>query len=236
MATAVEEMQKAYLYDREYFGSATAASPRDDPCGVEAKMTGPHFMRTKFSRMATKESGDRFSRLIMEASTAKRLWKHVSYGVKLFAKEDVAWAGDDVPGIAVMIETTEAPSFDMVVGLTATRLPLGWEILILTDKKNSEWTQKHVQSLSNQIGSAGVRIHVLSVLPEKFTRASYSCLLLSTAFYEQLPSEHILIFQTDSLLLHDHHVEPYSQYRRLEDFYDYPFIGMGFRKFSASPY
>ena len=129
----------------------------------------------------------------------------------------------------MIFENTPHPALPFVLNISVPNLPDNWHTLIITNRKNLQYCTDVARGTAAHMSrrvAARRPIHVSPALPDSgFKRGSYSCTLLDPSFYKMFPAEHILFFQTDTLLLHDHKVESLGKYRRLEDFYEWAYVG-----------
>lgn len=117
--------------------------------------------------------------------------------------------------IAVIIEPRKHKALSFVIKNALSVLDKSWDIYFYHGTTNEEFARS-VLPRNN-------RLHYRSVNKSNLTPNQYNSLLLSKEFWENLPGEHVLIFQTDSYLIPDskHHVNEYLKY---------DFIGAPFRE------
>ncbi len=110
---------------------------------------------------------------------------------------------------AVIVEPRKHPALGLVVANALQVLPVDWEVLVLFGLGNSEF----VKSLGSDPRLKTRQLRVSNLSPK-----DYSALLMTSRFWETLPYENILIFQTDSLLFEN---SPW----KIENFMSHEYIG-----------
>lgn len=113
---------------------------------------------------------------------------------------------------AVMVEPRTKNLIE-TINLFLKNLPLDTHFVIYHGSKNKNLL---LQTYSDEIQKEKLSLHNLGV--ENLTINSYSKLLTSIEFYESIPSENILIFQTDAVVCGN---TPF----KIEQFMNYDFIG-----------
>lgn len=112
---------------------------------------------------------------------------------------------------AVIIEPRAHPALSFVLQNACT-LPPTWSILVIHGRNNLAAVQEAIASTGNPqrfLSPIGLDV-------DNLTRVQYNALLTSAAFYRGIPTEMILIFQTDTLFL-----EP----ALLDSFMGYDYVG-----------
>jgi len=100
----------------------------------------------------------------------------------------------------------------LVVKNFLTHLPATeWNILVMHGISNKTFVEENVLVLD----PSRIQLHELQSC-HNLTINDYNCLLSSREFYERIPTETILIFQTDSLIVNPD---------RLLEFLDYDYVG-----------
>lgn len=112
------------------------------------------------------------------------------------------------------------------------RLPRHWHVAIVTvNDEHLETKKRLIETLwshNPEYKKNGKYIHVHGVLPTTFNIQQYSCYLTSPKFYGALPSNHVLIFQMDTMIMHqDDYKIDLDKKRKyyLRDFFEFPYIG-----------
>ncbi len=142
---------------------------------------------------------------------------------------------DAIDGIALTVSPTFSLATPYVLHELLENLPPRWMIVCVTEYGASLLKkEKIIHEIFRSVNARrdGKDIVILPLLPPSFTIHLYSCLLMSPSFYLSLPTEHILIFQWDSLLLrHDdgNTDRQTGRYEYLRDFFDFPYIGAPWR-------
>lgn len=113
---------------------------------------------------------------------------------------------------AVIVEPRKHPALGFVLQNFLHHLSDQWKILIFHGIQNKEFVQDILSNLSDPS----------RILPpielgiDNLTAEQYNRLLTSKAFYQCIPTEILLVFQTDTILLHA---------TGLEDFLRYDYVG-----------
>ncbi|KNC75200.1 hypothetical protein SARC_12268, partial [Sphaeroforma arctica JP610] len=92
-------------------------------------------------------------------------------------------------------------------------VPMSWDLVIACSTANREFMEEKTNML---LGTR--KVHFLVVLPEKFSRTLYNALFLKLDFWNQIPYETLMIFQSDSVLCAN---SPF----RIEHFLKYNYLG-----------
>jgi len=133
---------------------------------------------------------------------------------------------------------TFTPGFPLSLPLVITRvlerLPRHWHVAIVTvDDEHLEEKKRLIEAIwahNPDYKMNGKYIQVHGVLSKDFNINQYSCYLTSPKFYGALPSNHVLIFQMDTMLMRqdDYKIDmDRTSHRRyyLRDFFEFPYIG-----------
>ena len=124
---------------------------------------------------------------------------------------------------AVIIEPRKHKALEFVVENALSNLESSWSIYLFHGNQNLEWIHSIFES--NPVWRAHRnRIHLIRLVPEvdNLSIDQYNQLLYSTWFYEKIPTETFLLFQTDSILCS-------SGRHLLQDFMDYDYVGSPWR-------
>ena len=112
---------------------------------------------------------------------------------------------------AVIIEPRAHPALPFVLYHTSTVLPATWRILVIHGTANRDVVKEAIEGIDSTRF-----LPPLELATENLTRVQYNALLTSAAFYRGIPTEMLLIFQTDTLIL-----EP----DLLDTFMGYDYVG-----------
>ncbi|HAX80870.1 MAG TPA: hypothetical protein DCY88_34795, partial [Cyanobacteria bacterium UBA11372] len=115
--------------------------------------------------------------------------------------------------MAAIVENRPHPLLEFTIKNTLLFTPDEVGLQIFCTSANADFVQNIVRNIAN------VRIAVLSEIPQ-IDPATYSRLLKSPWFWENIPAEKILIFQSDTLL-----TEPLDL-----SFFQYPYLGSPWKK------
>lgn len=94
--------------------------------------------------------------------------------------------------VAVIVEPRRHPMLEMVVRTVMYYLGDKWNLHVITAPGNVAW-------VTEMLPGWGITITPLS--RDNLTTDEYSLLLMSEAFWEAIQEQHVLVFQTDSVLL-----------------------------------
>ena len=112
----------------------------------------------------------------------------------------------------MIVEPRRHPALSFVLQNIATNLPSDWKILIFHGKDNKEY----VQTIVEQMVDPSRFLTPIQLEIDNLSLEQYNAVLMSQAFYRCIPTETLLIFQTDTLIL-----EP----SQLQDFLSYDYVG-----------
>jgi hypothetical protein len=108
---------------------------------------------------------------------------------------------------AVIVETRRHPHLSYVLRNLMHFLDESWGLCIVHGSGNREFVEETVRGWGDVLlVDSGVA---------QMTTESYSALKCRSSFWERIPSEHVLLFQTDSLL----------RRKGVEDFLEYDYVG-----------
>ena len=112
---------------------------------------------------------------------------------------------------AVIVEPRQHRAMPLVVKNFLTHLPATeWKFLVMHGVSNKTFVEENVLMLDP------LRIQLHEMPCQNLTINDYNCLLSSREFYEMIPTETMLIFQTDALIVNPD---------RLREFLDYDYVG-----------
>lgn len=113
---------------------------------------------------------------------------------------------------AVIVEPRKHPAMPLVVKNFLTHLPATeWNILVMHGVSNKTFVEENVWVLD----PLRIQMHEMPSC-HNLTINDYNCLLSSREFYERIPTETMLIFQTDTMIVNPD---------RLREFLDYDYVG-----------
>ena len=158
----------------------------------------------------------------------------------------------EILGMAVLVCHKESDVFTYTLHNMMARLGWGWRILILgQNEKLTKWARDQTSVLVQQFnedeagswvstrnrkgglrGGRPVHFATIPATPKLtqeenvFENALKRCFLLSPSFYQFIPTEHILMVD-HRVLIEDQNRHGVGQVfqRRLEDFFEHPFLG-----------
>jgi hypothetical protein len=109
---------------------------------------------------------------------------------------------------AVIVEPRRHPALSFVLKNMASLLPDGWKILIFHGNTNGEFVQDIIDDM--EFPSRFLKPIVLDV--DNLTIAQYNSMMMSSAFYKCIPTETMLIFQTDTMILEPTYLSAFLSY------------------------
>lgn len=114
---------------------------------------------------------------------------------------------------AIMIEPREHKAMHFVLNNFLTNLSNDWEIRVFVGDNNINY----VTNIANKLDHSD-RLKVINIGIKNLSQSDYSKLLVTKSFYDNIPTEMFLIFQTDSMI--------FSQYKEyIYIFMDYDYVG-----------
>lgn len=117
---------------------------------------------------------------------------------------------------AVIVEPRKHPALPFVLRNVIANLSEDWKILIFHGKHNGDY----VQDIISGIEHASRFLKPIQLDIDNLSLEQYNAVLMNHAFYRCIPTETILIFQTDTMIL-----EP----SKLRDFLAYDYVGAPWR-------
>jgi hypothetical protein len=116
---------------------------------------------------------------------------------------------------AVIVEPRQHPSLSFVLNNFLNNLPTNWNIVIKHGSTNAEFVKNIID---NELSSFKDRIKMVNLNIDNLSIDDYNKLLKSKKFYDNIPTEIFLIFQTDSIICpNDKHL--------LTEFLQYDYVG-----------
>jgi hypothetical protein len=113
---------------------------------------------------------------------------------------------------AVIVEPRKHPALSFVLHNFAVNLSNDWKILIFHGKDNKEF----VYDIIGKMEDPSRFLKPIQLDVTNLSLEQYNTMLMSSAFYKCIPTETLLLFQTDSMIL-----EP----TKLEEFLSYDYVG-----------
>ncbi len=111
-------------------------------------------------------------------------------------------------GVCAIVEPRKHKALRFVVRNVRDVIP-DWPIYVFHGIQNEEWAKSELAGITN------VSFFQLNV--DNLSIAQYNQVLCSSVFYSTFPSKYVLVFQTDCMLLNNHH--------KITDFLGYDYIG-----------
>lgn len=110
---------------------------------------------------------------------------------------------------AIIIEPRKHKALPFVIQNVLDNLSDEWGIIIFHGSQNKEYVSHMVDELNTSRIVNVVNLHMSNL-----NNASYSKLLITPAFYNFIPTETFLIFQTDTMILspHKHLIHTFLEY------------------------
>jgi hypothetical protein len=116
---------------------------------------------------------------------------------------------------AVIVEPRKHPALKFVLNNACENLSSAWQILVLRGKQNEDFVNSIIQEMPEKYRS---RIKVDELPVDNLSIEEYNKLLTSREFYDRIPTDIFLIFQTDSLICKDSNIQ-------IDEFFEYDYVG-----------
>jgi hypothetical protein len=116
---------------------------------------------------------------------------------------------------AVIIEPRKHKALSFVLKNFLENLSENWNIIIMHGEKNVDYVNHIINTELMQYKS---RIQLQNLHVDNLTIDDYNKLLMSEEFYQSIPTEIFLIFQTDTMICP-------SQKEKINDFLEYDYVG-----------
>ena len=113
--------------------------------------------------------------------------------------------------VAVIVEPRKHPYLETVIRNVISNLSEDWGLMIFHGTQNEVFIQKIISKLKLDTESKN-NILLQNLNEENLTIEKYTNLLKSVDFWEKIPAEHVLIFQTDGLILQKTDLQEYLEY------------------------
>jgi hypothetical protein len=112
---------------------------------------------------------------------------------------------------AVIVEPREHKAFEFVLDNFLENLSNEWNFIIFHGNKNEQFVNNLINNKFSQYKN---RITLINLNVDNLTIRDYNKLLVSKEFYEKIPTEIILIFQTDTIICENNKllINNYLQY------------------------
>jgi len=109
---------------------------------------------------------------------------------------------------AVIVEPRRHPALSFVLKNMASSLPDGWKILVFHGNTNGDF----VQDIIDDMEFPSRFLKPISLDVDNLTIAQYNSMMMSSAFYKCIPTETMLIFQTDTMILEPTYLTAFLSY------------------------
>ena len=116
---------------------------------------------------------------------------------------------------AIIVEPRKHKALSFVLKNALTNLPNNWNIIIMYGNKNKEFV---LDIIDKELSEYKERITAKNLNVDNLTIADYNDLLTKKEFYDNIPSEIFLIFQTDSVICDENN-------DLLDEFLKYDYVG-----------
>ena len=123
--------------------------------------------------------------------------------------------GFDEKHTAIIVEPRKHKALSFVVKNALTNLPDNWNIVIMHGNQNKEFI---MEIINNDLSEYKERITTKNLNVDNLTISDYNDLLTTKEFYDNIPSEIFLIFQTDSVICGENN-------ELLDEFLKYDYVG-----------
>lgn len=123
--------------------------------------------------------------------------------------------GFDEKYTAIIVEPRKHKALSFVLKNALTNLPDNWNIVIMYGNKNKQFV---MDIIDNDLSEYKKRITAKNLNVDNLSISDYNVLLTSKEFYDNIPSEIFLIFQTDSVICGENN-------ELLDDFLEYDYVG-----------
>lgn len=117
---------------------------------------------------------------------------------------------------ALIIEPREHKAFSFVINNFLCNLSNEWGILIFHGTKNGEYVKNIVDQLDETYKNR--IINVINLQVDNLNHMTYSDFFLTKTFYDHIPTDTFLVFQTDSMILQENK-------DLIHSFLDYDYVG-----------
>jgi hypothetical protein len=115
---------------------------------------------------------------------------------------------------AIMVEPREHPAMEFVLLNILENLNVDWTVVLLHGNKNLNYIQRILENHPSMVS----RIQLVHLGIDNLTKMEYSDLFFEPRFYEYIPTEMFLVFQTDSMIIPENKDKIYK-------FMEYDYVG-----------
>jgi Protein of unknown function (DUF5672) len=116
---------------------------------------------------------------------------------------------------AIIVEPREHPALEFVLTNVMANLDPVWTIIVFHGNKNEEFVRSIIE---RNFHAEATRIKMINLHVDNLTIAEYNKLFYTKSFYDHIPSETFLVFQTDSALC--------SKFKHnINEFLKYDYVG-----------
>ena len=109
---------------------------------------------------------------------------------------------------AVIVEPREHSALQFVMKSFLENLDERWKFIIFHGNKNEEFI---LDMIKNEFPSDSNRIELINLNVDNLTIADYNKIFVSKSFYEKIPTEMFLVFQTDTMICSNFKENIYNQ-------------------------
>jgi len=110
---------------------------------------------------------------------------------------------------AVIVEPRQHKAMEFVLDNILNNLPKSWNIIIMHGSTNKEYIENIINVKLHRFKN---RISMVDLKVENLTIPDYNALLKSKEFYDHIPTEIFLVFQTDSVICNKEMLDKYLKY------------------------
>lgn len=123
--------------------------------------------------------------------------------------------GGDTTKAMVIVEPRELPYLKYVLENFHANMPKEWALYYFHGASKGTYANQQVT------GIQGRKVHVLPLASDNLSPDEYNELFQSTDFWAKVNAEHILVFQSDTVLCS-------KSPKKIDDFLKYPYIGCSY--------
>lgn len=116
---------------------------------------------------------------------------------------------------AIIIEPRKHKALEFVLNNFANNLSKEWNIIVFHGTENKEYVENIINKLNRNIQMEDLNVKNLTI-------TEYNKLLTTKSFYDKIPTEIFLIFQTDTIINKDHQ-------NIIDEFIEYDYVGAPWR-------
>ena len=119
---------------------------------------------------------------------------------------------------ALIVEPREHFALKFVLSNILNNLDSDWSIVILHGNKNVNYLDNVIEDITNTTVNVKERIQRLNLGVDNLKQMEYSDLFFDPRFYDYIPTEMFLIFQTDSMIIPENK-------DRIYEYMEYDYVG-----------